>query len=352
MPGNVVSHLGVCGLISSAKELLLRRNFFIPKRPFPFEQVLLQLVGEARREIFALCIGELAALKNSQDFIGRDRVSDFLSQLRHSARHLDGDVGDAVRVWNDGPRDDNAVGDSTGLRGRGFDTGGFDLIFAELDDILLVAFCLGTGFCRFRGWGLLGSWSSGRRESDGHPYPLRPLWKKARQRKTGRKGSDQNRQPTDHAPCSHWSPDASGKPLKISGDGLELAHHRTRRLAPPVGGHVETMIHVIMDQLPFCLCNGLLNGVELLRKVKAWATLLEHRDDSPNVPLGSLEPLNDIRMAFMDVRFRLHLLYPILWVRIRQAHAFADERCIATYLRALIYPIPQDTISASKSVLR
>ena len=33
----------------------------------------------------------LAALKNSQDLIGSDRISDFLSQLRHRARHLDGD---------------------------------------------------------------------------------------------------------------------------------------------------------------------------------------------------------------------------------------------------------------------
>ena len=182
MPGNVVPHLRVCGLVSGTKELLLGR-IFCPKHLFPFEQVLLQLVGQSCREIFAFCIGKFAALKNGQDFIGNDRISDFLSQLRHRTRHLDGDVGDAVRVRNNGARDDNAVRDSAGLRRRGLDTGGFDLIVVELDDTLLVAFCLDTGFCGFRGWGLLDSWSRGRRESDGRPDSLWPLWKKARQAK-------------------------------------------------------------------------------------------------------------------------------------------------------------------------
>src|SRR5258708_765555 len=152
--------------------------------------------------------------------------------------------------------------------------------------------------------------------------------------------------------CERPTGRRAGKHLKISRDGLELAHHRTRRLASPVGGHVEAMIHVIMDQLPFCLRNGLLNGVKLLGKVKTWAAFLEHRDDSPNVPFGPLEPLDNIRMTFMDGRFCLHLICPILWVRICQAHGPADKRCVGTYLRALIYPIPRDTISASKSVLR
>jgi hypothetical protein len=66
------------------------------------------------------------------------------------------------------------------------------------------------------------------------------------------------------------------------------------------------MIHVVMDQLPFCLRNGFLDSVKLLGKVKAWSALLEHRYDSPNVPFSPLEPLDDIRMAFMDVRFYRH----------------------------------------------
>src|SRR5258706_14749210 len=110
----------------------------------------------------------------------------------------------------------------------------------------------------------------------------------------------------------------AGKHLKIYRYGLELAHQRTRRLAPSVCRHVEALVHVVMDQLPFRLRNGLFNGVKLLGKVKTWAAFLEHRDDAPNVPLGALEPLDDIRMTFMDVRSCRHCSYPILWVGFRQ----------------------------------
>jgi len=63
------------------------------------------------------------------------------------------------------------------------------------------------------------------------------------------------------------------------------------------------MIHVVMDELPLCFRNGLLDGVKLLGKVQACAAFAEHRYDPPNMPLGALEPLDDIRMAFMKVSF-------------------------------------------------
>lgn len=78
------------------------------------------------------------------------------------------------------------------------------------------------------------------------------------------------------------------------------------------------MIHVVMDQLTFCLGNRLLDGVKLLGKVKAGSPLFEHRYDAPNMPLGPLEPLDDIRMIFMDACSWLHPFYPILWVGFRQ----------------------------------
>jgi hypothetical protein len=63
------------------------------------------------------------------------------------------------------------------------------------------------------------------------------------------------------------------------------------------------MINVVMDELPLCFCNGLLDGVKLLGKVKACSAFRKHRDDSPHVPLGALEPLDDIRMAFVNMSF-------------------------------------------------
>jgi hypothetical protein len=91
--------------------------------------------------------------------------------------------------------------------------------------------------------------------------------------------------------------------LKVPGNGLELVHHRARRLASSVYGGVQAMIHVVMDQLPLCFRNGLFDGVKLLGKIQACAAFAEHRYDPPNMPLGALEPLDDIRMAFMKMSF-------------------------------------------------
>jgi hypothetical protein len=94
--------------------------------------------------------------------------------------------------------------------------------------------------------------------------------------------------------------------LKIAGDGLELAHDGTGGFAAPVGCGVEAMIHVVVNQLPLCFRNGLLDGMKLLGEVKAWPAFAEHHNDFSDMPLGTLEPLDDIRMAFVKVRSFLH----------------------------------------------
>src|SRR5262249_11923955 len=88
-------------------------------------------------------------------------------------------------------------------------------------------------------------------------------------------------------------------PLQILRDRLELAHDVARRLAPPVHGGIEAMIDVIVDQGLFCLADGLLDGVQLLRHVETGARLLDHRDDAPQMPFGPLQPLDDVGMAAM-----------------------------------------------------
>jgi hypothetical protein len=99
---------------------------------------------------------------------------------------------------------------------------------------------------------------------------------------------------------------ATGAPakLKIPGDGFELAHHRPRRLALPVRRGVETMIDMVMDQLPFGLPYGFFDRVKLLGELKARPALAEHRDDFSDMPFGAFEPLDDFRVAFMEARFR------------------------------------------------
>ena len=65
---------------------LLAGDALVPQGFFPIEQVLLQVVGEPRREIFALRIGDLAAFENRDDLALVDAIAKPLSQLRDHRR--------------------------------------------------------------------------------------------------------------------------------------------------------------------------------------------------------------------------------------------------------------------------
>jgi hypothetical protein len=99
--------------------------------------------------------------------------------------------------------------------------------------------------------------------------------------------------------------------LEIAGDGLELRRDRTRRLALPVRRGVEAMVDMVMDQLPLGLPYGLFDGVKLLGEFKACPAFGEHHDDLPDMPFGALEPLDDFRMACVNLGFwRENILSP------------------------------------------
>jgi len=57
---------------------------------------------------------------------------------------------------------------------------------------------------------------------------------------------------------------------------------------------------VIVDQRLFCLANGLLDRVELLSQIDASPTLLDHGNDASQVSFGTLQPLDDLRVALMN----------------------------------------------------
>jgi hypothetical protein len=63
------------------------------------------------------------------------------------------------------------------------------------------------------------------------------------------------------------------------------------------------MIDMVMDQPTFSLVDRLLDRMQLLRKLDAATTLVEHLNDSTHVPIGALEPLDDILVGSMNVRF-------------------------------------------------
>jgi hypothetical protein len=61
------------------------------------------------------------------------------------------------------------------------------------------------------------------------------------------------------------------------------------------------VVDVIMDQRLFCLSDSPLNGVELLRQVKAWALIFYHFYNMAEVPFGPLEPPDYRCVRLVDV---------------------------------------------------
>jgi len=61
------------------------------------------------------------------------------------------------------------------------------------------------------------------------------------------------------------------------------------------------MVDVIMNQSLFRLADRLLNGLELLRQIEAWAAVREHFNHLVKVPFGALQTLDDTRVSFVDM---------------------------------------------------
>src|SRR5215211_3561689 len=101
--------------------------------------------------------------------------------------------------------------------------------------------------------------------------------------------------------------------LEVFGNRLELAHDGARRLASAIGRRIEAMIDVVMNQRFFSFAEGFFDGVQLLGNIDTWTSLLDHRNDPPEVPLRPLQALHDIPM-----RLVYHLEDPIPLHRMRQ----------------------------------
>jgi hypothetical protein len=93
----------------------------------------------------------------------------------------------------------------------------------------------------------------------------------------------------------------TGPLSQIFGNGLELVHDGDRRSAISVGGGVQTMIDVVVNQRSLGFADGLFDGVKLLGEVEARPAFPEHLDDAAEVTLGPLQPFDDIRVGVMNV---------------------------------------------------
>jgi len=70
------------------------------------------------------------------------------------------------------------------------------------------------------------------------------------------------------------------------------------------------MINVIMDQLPFCFPNGLLDGVKLLGNVETRTLRLDHLDDAAEVALCAPQTLDDFWMRLVNLGVSHAYTYP------------------------------------------
>src|ERR1700722_10817635 len=64
------------------------------------------------------------------------------------------------------------------------------------------------------------------------------------------------------------------------------------------------MIDVVVDQPPLRFGDRLLDRMQLLGELDAAAALVEHFDDAPHMPLGTLEALDDVAMRSVNVCLR------------------------------------------------
>ena len=95
---------------------------------------------------------------------------------------------------------------------------------------------------------------------------------------------------------------------QILSDGPELSHcgRLTFRASDPKG-RAKTMLDVIVNQCFLGIINGILDCLQLLGKLGAGPTLLDHSDDRLQMPLGPPEPPYDLGVILV-----LHGAVPVL----------------------------------------
>lgn len=58
---------------------------------------------------------------------------------------------------------------------------------------------------------------------------------------------------------------------------------------------------MIVDQRALGFADGFFDSVKLLGEIEAGSSFIEHLDDATKMAFGSLQPLDDFRMGFVDI---------------------------------------------------
>ena len=127
-------HRGLRRRVARFDVLLFRNGAALPERFVPSGQILLQVVREPGRQIFALGVGDLAALEDGEDLVLDDVVADVLAQFGDRARELDRDMGHPAGIGHDGSGHAEALCDRGGPDASLFDLGELDPLVVHRHD--------------------------------------------------------------------------------------------------------------------------------------------------------------------------------------------------------------------------
>ena len=143
LPGAVELDLRIVGGELGAKELVLRNGAGFIERLLAGEQGLAQVIGQARREILALGIGDLAALDHGDNLAFLDAVTEALAQLRHGGQHAHRYPADVIGVRDQGTGRQEVTLEHTARDAGQRNAGIPDLLLVEIDALGAVMFAFG-----------------------------------------------------------------------------------------------------------------------------------------------------------------------------------------------------------------
>jgi hypothetical protein len=84
---------------------------------------------------------------------------------------------------------------------------------------------------------------------------------------------------------------------KVLRDLLELVDRTTLLARQRPDDGLKAVIEMILDQGLFGLANGFLDRMELLGNLETGPACLDHVDDTPEMPIGSLKPFDGLGMC-------------------------------------------------------
>jgi hypothetical protein len=101
--------------------------------------------------------------------------------------------------------------------------------------------------------------------------------------------------------------------LKVLRDSLEVVDGFALLKVQRPDCLVEAMIQMILNQCSLGIPDRFLDGIELLGDVETWLSGLDHGCDAPQMPLGALQPFDDIGVTVVIMTVFAHVKMVSPW---------------------------------------